>query len=145
MTLSSGTLPVNRSCTHCRLTPCVRETCRRFGVLPDIMICIVAVLSSISVRFTDLPRIACHNIRAGNPTTRNARSAATISASGVECDTQVCFLEIAESGKNEFGPTRARYTPDVDLIVTLHPAKSASEYSASLRSLAGSQICPSRT
>ena len=64
-----------------------------------------------------------------------ARSAATISASGVECDTHDCFLLIAFSGKNELGPVGAINTPDVDFAVSRHPAKSASLNSVILKSL----------
>ena len=58
-----------------------------------------------------------HNCRAGRPFVLIARSAATISASGVECDTHDCLLLIAFNGENKFGPVRAINTPDVDSAV----------------------------
>ena len=58
-------------------------------------------------------RIADHNSTQGIPTVRNARSAATISASGVECDTHDCRFEMACSGIRVLGPCRAKKTPDV--------------------------------
>jgi len=44
-----------------------------------------------------------------------AISAATISASGVECETLVCFLLIAAKGKNVLGPDKHKNAPDVEL------------------------------
>ena len=82
-----------------------------------------------------------HSWRAGNPSVLIARSAATISASGAECDTHDCFLLIAFSGENEFGPVSAINTPDVDFAVSRHPAKSASLNSVILRSLLLSPMC----
>ena len=67
-----------------------------------------------------------HSWRAGNPSVLIARSAATISASVVECDAHGCFLLIAFHGKNEFAPVSAINTPDVDFAVSRQPAKSAS-------------------
>jgi hypothetical protein len=57
---------------------------------------------------------------------RNATSAATISASGVLCDTHDCRLEIPHNGIDVFGPVTQRNTPDVLRAVLSHPAKSAS-------------------
>ena len=49
-----------------------------------------------------------------------------ISASVVERLVADCFLLIQLSGKNEFGPTRAKKPPLVDLQSRRSPAKSAS-------------------
>ena len=57
---------------------------------------------------------------------RNATSAATISASGVEWETQVCRLDCPCSGNLVSGPSRQRYTREVERAVLVHPAKSAS-------------------
>ena len=75
-----------------------------------------------------LSKILSHNAMAGMPSVLTAVSAATISASGVECDTHDWRLLVAESPANEYGPLMHRNTPVVDLIDSLHPAKSASEY-----------------
>ena len=75
---------------------------------------------------------------------RTARLAETISASTVECATEVCFWAFAARGKNEFGPTRARKTPEVDLNSGLSPAKSASAYSLSFRADGPSPMKPVR-
>ena len=55
-----------------------------------------------------------------------AWSAATTSASGVECDTQPCFLHWPVNGNTVLGPSKHRWTPLVDLLVFELPAKSAS-------------------
>ena len=48
------------------------------------------------------------NVSAGKPSTRRDVWRATISDSVEECDTTVCFLQIALSGANVRGPTTAR-------------------------------------
>ena len=67
-----------------------------------------------------------HNYNAGNPSRRTAALAATVPASGVLCETHVCFLDTPFNGKNVFGPVRAIRIPVVDFDESLSPAKSAS-------------------
>ena len=55
-----------------------------------------------------------HNCSAGNPSRRTAALAATISASGVPCETHVCFLGTPFNGKKVCGPVRAIHIPVVD-------------------------------
>jgi hypothetical protein len=50
----------------------------------------------------------------------------TISASGVEWETQLCFFVFAARGTKECGPTSAKNAPDVERNESLSPAKSAS-------------------
>ena len=61
-----------------------------------------------------------------------------ISASVEEWLTAPCFLQIQFSGTNVRGQTRHNTPPVVDLESHVSPAKEASEYTASLRSGAGS-------
>ena len=65
-----------------------------------------------------------------------------ISASTVLLLTHVCFLLCAASGKKLWGPYRARKTPEVLLIPTLSPAKSASENKPSSSWSASSPMNP---
>ena len=51
--------------------------------------------------------MASHNCNAGTPSRRAAALAATISASGVLCETHACFLDTPFNGKNVFGPVKA--------------------------------------
>ena len=67
-----------------------------------------------------------HNCSAGNPSRRTAALAATISVSGVPCETHVCFLDTPFNKKNVFGPVKAMNIPVVDFDGSLFPAKSAS-------------------
>ena len=76
----------------------------------------------------------------GIPTERMAAFRATSSASGVEYDTQPCFLDIAVNGKNEFFPTRARKIPEVHFRESLSDAKSESHHSSSHKSLGSSPM-----
>ena len=70
-----------------------------------------AALSSLNIapsfRFPP-PNIWSHKVRDGIPIVLIAISAATISASGVECETLVCSLLIAAKGKNVFGPDKQK-------------------------------------
>ena len=67
-----------------------------------------------------------HNCNAGNPSRRTAALAATISAPGVLCETQFCFLDTPFNGKKVFGPVRAINILVMDFDESLSPAKSAS-------------------
>eukprot|EP00969_Alexandrium_andersonii_P131434 5812149-Alexandrium_andersonii.AAC.1 len=51
---------------------------------------------------------------------------ATISASGVECETRPCRLDRPASGKDELGPRRCKCAPLVLRRDPTQPAKSAS-------------------
>jgi hypothetical protein len=89
--------------------------CLSAGFLPVLMMRIVASLSSMTPRPTFLSRISSQTLRAGIPRVRIAMLMDTISASGVECDTQLCFFVLAASGMKECGPTIAKKAPEVDL------------------------------
>jgi len=60
--------------------------------------------------------IDSQNVIAGNPSALKARFAATISASGVENEVAVCFLDSAATGNDVLGPSTLMKTPDVDLV-----------------------------
>ena len=57
-----------------------------------------------------------HNGNAGNPSRRTAALAETISASGVLCETHVCFLDTPLNGKNAFGLVRAINFPVANVV-----------------------------
>ena len=72
------------------------------------MCIIVAWLSSNKIAITFRSSNAMsRNWSAGNPSRRTDAFAATISASGVLCETHVCFLETPFKGNKVFGPVRA--------------------------------------
>ena len=62
----------------------------------------------------------------GSPSRRRELSKATISDSVEECETTVCFLQTALSGKKVFGPTKAAKMPVVLLEDETQSAKDAS-------------------
>ena len=95
------------------------------GFFPDLQTWIIVSLSSLNSTVASLPRILSHRIRAGSPTVRNAKSAATISASGVEWLTHACFFEMAVNMNLVSGPCISKQTPLV-LRESDSPAKSAS-------------------
>ena len=92
------------------------------------MILVAAELSSLKFKVSFLFRIVSHSVNAGRPSPRTAWSAATISASGVECDTAVCFLDCAAKGAEVLGPAIFRNVPDVERDDLRSDVKSASEY-----------------
>ena len=65
--------------------------------------------------------------RIGRASFLNACSRLIISLSVEECDTQVCLQQTAAMGIKVFGPARAIYEPEVELLVLVSPAKSASQ------------------
>ena len=76
-----------------------------------------AALSSLKIASSfllPLPSILSHRANEGIPIDRTAMSAATISASGVEWDTLVCFLLIAARGKKVFFAVKQKKAPDVE-------------------------------
>ena len=72
------------------------------------------------------PTTASQKESNGKPSTRKAVSRATISDSVDECETTVCFLHTAFSGKNVLGPTNAAKTPVVERDVLTQSANDAS-------------------
>ena len=112
------------------------------GLRPVSHTRIMAVLSSYTSNCAGRAQMFSHRAIAGIPYVRSPWAAATISASGVLCDVAFCRFACASKGKREDGPYSPRCTPDVDLNVSLQPTKSASENSASARSLALSPIHP---
>ena len=102
---------------HDKQMPCVRCTCLIVGFLPASSTRIAAALSSLNTAesfLTPPPSILSHNDKDGMPIDLMAMSAATISASGVEWDTLVCFMLIAARGKNVSLRVRHRNAPDVE-------------------------------
>jgi len=55
------------------------------------------------------------------PMVRTAKLMDTISASGVEWETQLCFIVFATKGTKERGPTSAKKAPKVERNVSLFP------------------------
>ena len=72
------------------------------------------------------PTTASQKESSGKPSIRRAVSKATISDSVEECETTVCFLQTAFSGKKVLGPTSAAKTPVVDRDVLTQSANEAS-------------------
>jgi hypothetical protein len=90
------------------------------------MISIVASLSSITSSPTSRSKIMSQMCNAGISRGLRARLIDTISASGVEWETQLCFLVLAARGIKDPGLTRATNAPEADRRETLSQAKSAS-------------------
>ena len=112
------------------------------GFLPERMHCSIARLSSKNLILGACGNIFFHKSRAGKPIVRKAWLLLTISDSGVDVDTQPCFLLTPVIGQQVLGPLITRYAPVVDFCVGTHPAKSASAYSAASREVNGSPIQP---
>ena len=72
---------------------------RIVGFFPDLHTWIIALLSSWKMRNLLGPILASHISRQGRPIILRAKSAATISASGVECDTHLVVLIAWQSGR----------------------------------------------
>ena len=72
------------------------------------------------------PTTASQKESSGKPSIRRAVPNAAISDSVEECETTVCFLHTAFSGKNVLGPTSAAKTPVVDREVLTQSANEAS-------------------
>ena len=62
----------------------------------------------------------------GSPTFLMAWHVAISSAEAVELETQFCFFEEAEGGKQRFGPIDWWTTPDVEFQAAVQSAKSES-------------------
>ena len=98
--------------------PWVLPICRIVGFLPVHIIWAPVSLSSKNLPDKDFWGLlfnTSQRLSAGMPSLRIDVSAATISASGVLWDTHVCFLDRAEIGKKELGPTKQVKEPVVDL------------------------------
>ena len=102
--------------------------CLMVGFFPDWMTEIAVVLSSLNSTCSFRRNNTSQRKRAGRPSDRTAVSAATSSASGVLCETQVCLLLMPVSGKRLLGPTMQRKMPVVERYDPTSPARSASEY-----------------
>ena len=121
---------------------CVLDMCLMLGFLPVITIRHAAELSSISLIVICFPSTFSHKLRAGIACFASPWSIATISASGVDLDTDVCFLLTAASGTNDVGPTMHMKIPDVLFASFRSPARSASQYNTSSRSFFWSPTHP---
>ena len=100
----------------------VRPRWRIVGFRPVSHTLIIAWLSSWTNRVTGLAARVSHRSMLGRRIVRRAVSAATISASGVECETHPCRLL-----RHVLGPRKHRYAPEVDLDVFAQPAISIGE------------------
>ena len=89
-----------------------------------------------------LPRIRDHRIDAGIPSENTPFARLTISDSVVDRLVHVCFWQYQLNGKYVLGPVRTRKHPDVDLVSSLSPAKSASANNVSYSSSGLSFIFP---
>ena len=69
---------------------------------------------------------ASQRLRIGSASVRMAMSRATISDSEEECETTVCFLQIAVIGASAFDPTNASKLANVDLLLFVSSANDAS-------------------
>jgi hypothetical protein len=96
------------------------------GFLPVVNTEMAVMLSSIMTGVISLPANFSHSWSAGSASCRMAKSAATISASGVEWLTQVCLFEIPCRVTKVWAALTQRKTPDVLRLVSRSPAKSAS-------------------
>ena len=105
------------------------------GFLPDFMTHSMPLLSPI-IWILVIPNTSSAICTRGKARSLIVESIATISASGVECETQVCLFDKYATGI--FAPLLVRKTidPVVDLCVCEQPAKSESEYTRNLN-------CPS--
>ena len=88
----------------------------------------MAWLSSWKCTLNLLGSSASHKSRVGMSTFWSAKNPATISASGVEVEIEVCLTDRPAIGNLLNGPSSDRCTPDVERLVSGHPAKSASAY-----------------
>ena len=112
------------------------------GFFPVFATWIIASLSSIISHTAGFPIIASQMCKNGRPFTLNDCAQDTISASGVECDVAVCFFDIASIGQHVDSPDKLKCIPVVDRIVSLHPAKSASQYNVTDTPWALSAVYP---
>ena len=130
------------SCIHATDIRCVRAICRIVGFRPVLITCSIAVLSSKKRICFCFGNKRCHSSSPGRPTIRNAWLVDTISASGVDVETQPCLLLIPVTGQKDLGPLIDRNTPVVDFAVGTCPAKSASAARTACRFSASSAIQP---
>ena len=84
------------------------------GFLPDLHTAIIAWLSSWKYNKGSGRRTVSTRSKTGRPIMRIAKSAATMSASRVECDTHPCLFDCIATGKKVEGPRKQRKLPDVD-------------------------------
>ena len=85
-----------------------------------------------------LLRRTSHNGIAGIPSLCSPCASATISASGVDLEIDVCFLLRAASGINVLGPSMHKSIQEVLFESVLSPARSASQYRTSSNIFVGS-------
>ena len=97
-----------------------------------------ALLSSSNCKTISLFSNTDHKSKAGKPAHLTPASADTISASGVLWLTAVCLLDWAVKGARLLRPLTQRNIPDVDLLVLVSPAKSASQNNLISKSLGSS-------
>ena len=92
---------------------------------------IIAELSAWNTACCLRPLSVSHICSPGSSAVLTPWQAATISASGVECDTAVCPFDCELMVNLVFGPCIVMCIPVVLLSVLLQPAKSASVYKCS--------------
>ena len=75
---------------------------------------------------TGRPRSLSHNKNFGNASENSDAALALIWDSVVRLEVDDCLLHVHTREKKEFVPTMARKPPEVDLVSSLSPQKSAS-------------------
>ena len=90
------------------------------------MTVMVDMLSSCITANTERCNIIDHRCCKGIKDSLSILLAETSSASQVECEVAVCLLEYQSQGKNVFSPISSTKPPEVALVVSKVPAKSAS-------------------
>ena len=95
----------------------------------------MAVLSSMKCKITSRCSSVSHSMSARIPSLRRAWQAAITSAIGVELLMHHGPFEMPDHGKLVFGPTMARWMPDVECELSLLSAKSGSAYNVGIISL----------
>ena len=116
----------NVSCIQTMLIPCDRSMCLMVGFFPLRMTAIIAWLSSWKTIWGSFPATIRHKSTTGTPIVRSAKSAATISASGVEWLTHPCRLLAPATGNRVCLPWITMWAPEVERRESSQPAKSAS-------------------
>ena len=115
------------------LTRCVLARCRSFCEKPLAIIAITAELSSKILRIIG-KWMTCHNSKSGSPSANKAPDSATNSDSVVLRLITLCLRLPHDSRAKLDFPSKAMTKPDVDFIVLMSPAKSASQQRAKWRS-----------
>ena len=91
-----------------------------------------------------LPSIVDHNCIIGMASANKDAASETTSLSVVDREVLVCFLHIHEIGMYVRGPNNTNHPPEVLLVSSQSPAKSAPTYNLNSRHSDGSPTLPVR-